>query len=111
MLAEEMRLKKNGVVVRVYEIQDGRAYIFNPEAFQKVNNGWESVKLSQLVPMDFPINSKEYISKTTKNKAKNRMKLMDAIWKTSDGIEWKHENIQEAIQHEIELMAIENETD
>ena len=64
MLAEETRLKKNGVVVRVYEIQDGRAYIFNPEAFQKVNNGWESVKLSQLVPMDFPINSKEYISKT-----------------------------------------------
>lgn len=112
MLYEEMRLKKNGQVVRVYNISEGMATIFNPEMYQKVNNGWDRIKVSNVVPMDYPVNSDEYVSKTKKNKAKSRMQLVDAAWRTTDGIEFKHENIEEAIAHELELMEVKtNEED
>lgn len=75
MLYEEMRLKKSGEVVRVYDITDGIATIFDPSLYQKQNNGWSKVKASQVVPLDFPLNSKDYVSKTKKNKAKPRKKI------------------------------------
>lgn len=106
-LYEEMRIKKPGNVVRVYDITDGMATIFNPEMYYKVNNGWMKVKASNLVPIDFPINSADSVSKTKKNKAKERMTLVDAVWRTSDGIDWQHCEIEEAILHEISLMEAE----
>lgn len=60
MLYEEMRLKKTGETVRVYDITDGVATIFDPSLYQRQNNGWAKVKASQVVPMDFPLNSKGY---------------------------------------------------
>ena len=104
MLFEEMRFKKTGEVVRVYDITDGIATIFDPSLYQKQNNGWTKVKVSQVVPLDFPINSANYISKTKKNKAKARMQLVDATWETSDRVLWSHCALEDAIAHEIELM-------
>lgn len=106
-LYEEMRLKRSAQVVRVYSIQDNMALIFNPETYKKQNNGWEKIKISSLVPLDYPVNAEEYIGKTQKNKAKQRMRLTSAIWLTTDGKEWAHENYEEAINHEIELMKSE----
>jgi hypothetical protein len=105
---EEMRLKKNGVAVRVYDITDGMATIFDPALYQRQNNGWTKVNTSKLVPMDFPINCDEYISKTKKNKAKSRMTLVNTSWQTTDGIIWGHDDIEGAIAHELELMEEES---
>ena len=79
MLYEEMRMRKNG-----------------------------NVKISQLVPMDFPVDCRGYVSKTRKNKAKSRLRIVDATWKTTDGTIWKHKDIDKAIQHELEIMDYEN---
>jgi hypothetical protein len=57
--------------------------------------------------MDFPINNKDYISKTKKNKAKDRMKLIEATWQTSDGNLWNHSDIDSAVEHELFLMSLE----
>lgn len=108
MLYEEMRMRKSGNVVRVYDISNGVATIFNPEMYQKNNNGWVNVKVSQLVPMDFPADCREYVSKTRKNKAKSRMRLVDAVWEASDGTVWEHKDIDKAIQHELEIMDYED---
>lgn len=85
-LYEEMRLKKSGEVVRVYGIDpvEKIAVVFCPSQYQKVNNGWLYIKVSLLVPRGFPVSNKDCVSKTQKNKAKERMKLIDATWQTSD---------------------------
>lgn len=109
MLYEEMRLRKTGETVRVYAINppENIATIFSASQYTKTNNGWQKIKLSQLVPMDFPINNKDYISKTKKNKAKDRMKLIEATWQTSDGNLWNHSDIDAAVEHELFLMSLE----
>ena len=109
MLYEEMRLRKTGETVRVYAIDPSEniATIFSASQYTKTNNGWQKIKLSQLVPMDFPINNKDHISKTKKNKAKDRMKLIEATWQTSDGNLWNHSDIDAAVEHELFLMSLE----
>ena len=104
-----MRLRKTGETVRVYAINPSEniATIFSASQYTKTNNGWQKIKLSQLVPMDFPINNKDYISKTKKNKAKDRMKLIEATWQTSDGNLWNHSDIDAAVEHELFLMSLE----
>ena len=104
MIYEEMRLKKSTNTVRVYSITGNTATIFDPEMHHKNNNGWKEVKLSQLVPMDFPLNGAEWTSKTKKNKAKSRLHIEDAIWVGSDGTRWMHSQMENAIAHELELM-------
>lgn len=56
----EMKVKKNGVVVRVYDIglygKVAYATIFNSNAERKTGNGWETVKMSTLVPIDYDPN-------------------------------------------------------
>ena len=104
-----MRLRKTGETVRVYAIDPSEniATIFSTSQYTKTNNGWQKIKLSQLVPMDVPINNKDYISKTKKNKAKDRMKLIEATWQTSDGNLWNHSDIDAAVEHELFLMSLE----
>jgi hypothetical protein len=107
----EMQLKPSGEIVKVYDITDGQATIWSDLQFQQCNGGWVKIKVNRLVPPGYPLNNKEYVSKTQKNKAKSRMHLEDATWKTTDGELWKHENIDDAIAHELELMEKEkNET-
>lgn len=112
MLYEEMRLKPSGNTVRVYSVsQDGTALVFDSERYIKNNNGWEKVKASRLVPLDYPLNSEDYCSKTKKNRAKSRLHLEDATWKGTDGTIWSHSQIEEAIAHELELMEKEKENE
>ena len=107
----EMYSKKNKNNVRVYSFAtvDGApmALIFNPNAINpNSNNPWSYVKVSSLVPLEFADMVKNNVSnsKTKRNKAKGRMQIIDATWQTSDGELWKHENIDDAIAHELELM-------
>lgn len=100
----EMQLRPNGDIVKVYDITDGQATIWADFQFINCNSGWMKVKVGRLVPVEYPLNSKNYVSKTQKNNAKSRMHLEDATWKTSDGLLWEHKNIDDAIAHELELM-------
>ena len=104
MICVEMQLKPSGEIVKVYDITDGQATIWSEAQYNQCNGGWLKIKVNKLVPLGYPLNSKHHTSKTQKNKAKSRMHLEDATWKTSDGVLWKHENLEDAITHELELM-------
>jgi hypothetical protein len=109
----EMYSKQNKNNVRVYSFAtiDNKpmALIFNPNA---IINPWSYVKVSSLMPLEYAyaVQGDAYVSKTKRNKAKGRMKILEATWQTSDGNTWSHENIEDAIAYELELMAKEKET-
>lgn len=105
-MCELMRLRPDGQIVRVYAIDanTGNARIWSAAQFIKSDQGWQTVKSSKLVPMDYDLHNSDTISKTQEAKAKKRMHLEDATWKTSDGMLWSHAVVKEAIKHEIELM-------
>ena len=109
----EMRLRPDGEIIRVYSmVYDGNcasAIIFVPSMHMKMNNGWQKVKMSKLVPLDIPLNGSEMTSNTKRAKAKKRLKMIDATWETSDGERWSHEIIGAAIEHELKLMELELE--
>lgn len=99
-----MRMRPSGDIVQVYDIANGMATIFNKAQFMTSDQGWMQIKVNKLVPMEFPLHNVDTVSQTMKNKAKKRLHLEDATWKTSDGELWKHENLEDAITHELELM-------
>lgn len=109
MMYEEMRVRPSGSIVRVYQIIDGVATVFDKEKFMRDNQGWNKVKVNKLVPMDLPLYNDTVVSQTAKNKAKKRMHLEDATWKTSDGKLWSHADIDMAVEHELTLMEQENQ--
>ena len=111
MLYEEMRLRPNGEIVRVYSIDasTGNARIWCASQFMKSDQGWQTVKSNKLVPVDFPLHSELHLSNTKKNNAKKRLKLVDAVWETTDGLTWSHEHLEDAVVHEAELMKKESE--
>ena len=109
MMYEEMRLRPNGEIVRVYAIENEIATIFNPSQFMKSDQGWQRISVKKLVPVDYELHNAQTVSKTQKNKAKNRIKLIDAVWETSDGIKWEHKYLESAISHELVLMDADQE--
>lgn len=108
----EMKEKATNNPVRVYEIDmvNMMAVIFDEATYRQNQGGWRKVKLNKLIPVDVPNDPSEMISKNQQAKAKKRMKLVDATWETSDGDQWDHTLIGDAIKHEIELMNKEKET-
>ena len=109
----EMKWRKTGETVRVYGVSvEGNisyATIFIPSLAGKQNgNGWQTVKMSALIPVDFWIDD-GFCSKTKKNKIKSRLKLISAEWECTDGTVFTHEFIEDAIRHEATLMGEELE--
>ncbi len=109
----EMKLRKTGETVRVYSasVEAGCSYatIFSPSlAGKQAGNGWQTVKMSALVPLDFWVDD-GFCSKTKKNKIKSRLKLISAEWQCTDGTVFTHEHIEDAIKHEAKLMGEELE--
>jgi hypothetical protein len=108
----EMYSKNSKSNVRVYSflVVDNKAMamIFNPNALP---NPWSYVKVNNLVPLEYTpiIQGDAYISKKKRNKAKSRMKIIEATWQTSDGKTWSHEEIESAIDYERELMEKEKD--
>jgi len=105
MIYEEMQLRPGGQTVRVYSVgADNMAVIFDPVMYMKNNNGWDRVKVSRLVPMEFELNNRDHVSKTRKNKAKSRLKLVEATWESTDGTRYDLSELENAIRHELDLM-------
>lgn len=107
----EMKIRKTGETVRVYNfsIEGAVSYatIYAPGlAAKQQGNGWQTVKVSALVPLDFWIDD-GFCSKTKKNKIKSRLKLVSAEWECTDGVVYTHEHLEDAIKHEAELMGEE----
>lgn len=109
----EMIYRKTGETVRVYGISvencNSLATVFIPSlAGKQQGNGWQTVKTSALVPMEFWVDG-SFCSKTKKSKIKSRLKLITAEWQCTDGTVFTHEHLDDAIKHEAELMGEEYE--
>ena len=49
----KMRLRPSGEIVRVYAIyENGNAYIWSSQLFDKCDHGWKLVELDNLVPIE-----------------------------------------------------------
>lgn len=105
MINMKMYYRKNEIIVEVYHFfEDKTALIFSPDIAGRQNgNGWEKVKLSQLIPLEyFDEHDKRFMSKTERNKIKERLTLTEALWTCSDGIAFK--DFDKAILYERELI-------
>jgi len=104
----EMYFKKNNCIVEVYNFfEDRTALIFNPSiAGKQQGNGWDKVKVSTLIPIEYTEyideHRKGFMSKTERNKIKERLVLTKAEWTCTDGTIF--DNCNEAIIHEKEIM-------
>lgn len=101
----KMYFKKEESEVEVYHFfEDKTALIFSPYLASKQNgNGWAKVKLGQLIPLEyFNKETNGFMSKTERNKIKNRLTLTQALWTCSDGVNFK--DCDKAIAHEKEVM-------
>lgn len=111
----EMTERNTGNIVRVYQflVDNGnpKALVFDPAFAGKQNgNGWRFLTMKTLIPKDYAGEDGKFQSKTIKNKAKDRMTLVDAIWRCTDGTEFKHADLEQAITHELELMEKERKS-
>ena len=110
----EMVYRKTGETVRVYGTVDKNgalfAMIYRPSIAGLGNpaNGWETVKMTALIPPEFWVNE-GYCTKTKKNKIKSRLKLITAEWQCTDGTVFTHEHLEDAIEYEAKLMGEEYE--
>ena len=99
--------KKLNTQVEVYafDVDHGVALFYDPRiARGNGGNGWQKCPIKQIVPVEYVTSNGEYISKTERNKVKSRLKLVDAIWECEDGKRFNHQNIEDAIEYQRELM-------
>jgi len=100
-----MYFKKEGSEVEVYHFfENNTALIFSPSLAGRQNgNGWSKVKLGQLIPLEyFNKETNGFMSKTERNKIKDKLTLTKALWTCSDGESF--EDCDKAIAHEKEVM-------
>lgn len=83
---------------------DKTVLIFNPYSARKNqgNNGWEVVARKNLIPAEYVDLAGNFLSKTERNKIKERLSLTRAVWECTDGESYT--DIEEAIAHEKKLM-------
>lgn len=100
--------KKIGAVVEVCAVDDNnRATIYDPNLAAKNNGcGWRSVKLGQLIPIEYADVYGNYNSKTEFNKLKSMLVLDYARWTCTDGKQFEsslknnHCGLYEAVEHQ-----------
>lgn len=95
--------RKNGSckLVDFYGINSktGLAIIYVPD-----ERKWENVKPSRLIPEEYAVFiGNRLASKTERNRHKEHLKLVDAIWETTDGLTFRHAEIESAIEHQAML--------
>ena len=102
----QMFSKKENRIVEVCQFFDNKtALIYNPFLASKQNgNGWCLTQLKYLIPLEYYNEHKEdfFLSKTEKNKIKERLTLTKAEWTCTDGVSFN--SCEEAIKHEMEIM-------
>ena len=109
---EKMWYRDKGQDVDVYNIDyaNKTATCFSALMCQQQNgNGWFTVRLGKLVPYPYAENYKTSMSKTQRNKIKSMLTLTYAEWTCTDGAVFTHAQIEDAIQHQAQLMEKEEE--
>lgn len=107
----EMFDKVTSRIVRVYNIctnPNGKiwAVIYDAGSEKDGRNGWKSMKMNRLLPVDMVNSSGKVMSKTYRNKIKSLLKLNMAEWVCTDGKSFMsfaddgHTGLQEAIKHQ-----------
>ncbi len=98
--------KKSGYIVEVFQIHpNGTATVWSDECAKKMhyNTGWEVVKMSVLVPLDFyKIHKDCYISEKDRKEMKKRLVYNSSTWTTSDNLVFT--DCDKAIIHERSLV-------
>ena len=105
----KMFYKKDNCLVEVYNFfEDKTALIFSPSIAGRQNgNGWEKVKVGQLIPEDYyDTYNNTFISESVRTKIKKRLVLTYAKWTCTDGVIFN--DCDKVIAHEHELMEKEN---
>ena len=98
----------SNVEVYAFNIDNSMALCYNPsQAANNNGNGWQKCSVKNLIPLGY-VNNGEYISKTERNNAKSQLKIVDAVWRCTDGMCFAHSNIEKAIDHQRELIKKEN---
>ena len=98
--------KSTNVVEAVDFYSDGTVLVYDPNLGARQNgNGWITVKRNRLIPADYAEMFISGMSKTEKNKIKDRLRLYYTEWMTSDGEVYK--DIDLALNHEKQLMESE----
>ena len=98
--------KSTNVVEAVDFYSDGTVLVYDPNLGARQNgNGWITIKRNRLIPVDYAEMFISGMSKTEKNKIKERLILTNAWWKTTDGKVF--DNLDNAIEHEKNLMESE----
>lgn len=98
--------KSTNVVEAVDFYSDGTVLVYDPNLGARQNgNGWITINRKRLIPADYAEMFISGMSKTEKNKIKDRLTLYYAEWMTSDGEVYK--DIDLALNHEKQLMESE----
>ena len=105
-----MFYKKDNCFVDVYKIFDDKTVmIFSPFIADKQNgNGWNIVKIGQLIPEEYYNNNfNSIITGNERSKIKKRLTIIQAKWACTDGTIFN--DCDKAIAYEHELIKKENE--
>lgn len=100
-----MFYRKDNAIVEVYKFFENKtALIFSPSIAGNQNgNGWQQVKVSQLIPIEYYDENKNgFMSNTERTKIKKRLTLTEAKWACTDGVIFN--DCDKAIAHERELI-------
>ena len=104
----ELFSKVSHCTVNVYNFFDNKtALVFDPnQAGRCKGNGWQIIALKNLIPPEY-VTDEMFMSKSEKNKIKERLILTQATWTCTDGIDF--DDCEKAIIHEKELMKEESD--
>lgn len=107
---ETMYYKKTGRKYEVYgfDVEHGMALCFDPNApATGKGNGWVKVATKSLIPEAYTNKADfSFMSKTERAEIKHHLKLVDAIWECEDGTRYTHAAIDDAIEHQRQLMSV-----
>ena len=97
----EMLYKKNNTFVEVYKFFENKtALIYSFSTAEKNNgNGWDIVKMGQLIPIEYYNKNKDkFLSTEERNELKKFLLYTNAFWVCSDGLSFN--NFEDAIFHQ-----------
>ena len=108
---EVMYSRKCGKRYEVYgfDVEHNMAICFDPEQASRSNGqGWCKISYKHLVPEAYADKiTGQFMSKTERNAIKHNLKLVSAVWECTDGTQFDHSQIDEAIEYQKSLMKIQ----
>ena len=107
-----MFYKNDNCIVEVYHFFENKtALIFSPSQAGNQNGfGWVYAPMRTLIPIEYYNEHNNcFISKSKRNKIKERLTLTKAEWTCTDGVSFN--SCDEAIRHEMEIIEKEKEAE